>query len=99
VPAPASARWIVGHTVCGFEDKLAFQLVRQIQQVPVVVRQRQAAVAELTPTTSPPPFRRRLVCAGGAALREIEEWIRANDKLKGSASTETIRRILRGHVT
>jgi hypothetical protein len=31
-------------------------------------------------------------------LREIEEWIRANDKLKGSASTETIRRILRGHV-
>lgn len=36
--------------------------------------------------------------AGSPALREIEEWIRANDELKGTASTETIRRILRGHV-
>jgi|tagenome__1003787_1003787.scaffolds.fasta_scaffold19981706_2 hypothetical protein len=36
--------------------------------------------------------------AGSPALREIEEWIRANDDLKGTASTETIRRILRGHV-
>ncbi|WP_190249969.1 hypothetical protein, partial [Dactylosporangium sucinum] len=36
--------------------------------------------------------------SGSPALREIEEWIRANDELKGSASTETIRRILRGHV-
>jgi hypothetical protein len=36
--------------------------------------------------------------AGSPALREIEEWIRANDNLKGTASTETIRRILRGHV-
>jgi hypothetical protein len=36
--------------------------------------------------------------AGSPALREIEEWIRGNDELKGTASTETIRRILRGHV-
>ncbi|WP_199512158.1 hypothetical protein [Nucisporomicrobium flavum] len=36
--------------------------------------------------------------AGSPPLREIEEWIRANDELKGTASTETIRRILRGHV-
>jgi hypothetical protein len=36
--------------------------------------------------------------AGSPPLREIEEWIRGNDELKGSASTETIRRILRGHV-
>lgn len=36
--------------------------------------------------------------AGSPALREIEEWIRAHDELKGTASTETIRRILRGHV-
>ncbi|GAA4243728.1 hypothetical protein [Dactylosporangium darangshiense] len=36
--------------------------------------------------------------AGSPALREVEEWIRANDELKGTASTETIRRILRGHV-
>jgi hypothetical protein len=38
VPAPASARWIVGHTVCGVEDKRALQLVQQLQQVAVVVR-------------------------------------------------------------
>jgi len=36
--------------------------------------------------------------AGSPPLREIEEWIRAHDDLKGTASTETIRRILRGHV-
>lgn len=36
--------------------------------------------------------------AGSPALREVEDWIRANDDLKGTASTETIRRILRGHV-
>ncbi|GIF01570.1 hypothetical protein [Paractinoplanes rishiriensis] len=36
--------------------------------------------------------------AGSPPLREIEEWIRGNDELKGTASTETIRRILRGHV-
>lgn len=37
--------------------------------------------------------------AGSPPLREIEEWIRAHDELKGTASTETIRRILsRGHV-
>ncbi|MEU7947376.1 hypothetical protein AB0C50_22085 [Micromonospora taraxaci] len=36
--------------------------------------------------------------AGSPALREIEEWIRQNDELKGTASAETIRRILHGHV-
>ena len=37
--------------------------------------------------------------AGSPALQEIEDWIRANEELKGMASTETIRRILRGHVS
>lgn len=36
--------------------------------------------------------------AGRPALHEVEKWIKENEDLRGTASTETVRRVLRGHV-